>query len=192
MSKKPAKGEYIETDTGNKVSRKCQIVGSTNIILGGKTIIQAEVIIRGDLLRTLPSSSSRSAPSGGQSNVAVAIGRYCVFSTGCALRPPGKLFQGQFSHYPLKIGDHVYVGPASVVEAALIGNHVHVGKGCVIGKFAIIKDFVKILDGTVIPANMVIPSFSIVGGKPGRVVGEVPEGGQEAFDLRDLYRTIGN
>ncbi|RDW71615.1 dynactin [Coleophoma cylindrospora] len=191
MSKKPAKGEYIETDTGNKVSRKCQIVGSTNIILGGKTIIQAEVIIRGDLLRTLP--SSRSASSGAaQSNVAVAIGRYCFFSTGSALRPPGKLFQGQFSHYPLKIGDHVYVGPSTVVEAALIGNHVHIGQGCVIGKFAIIKDFVKILDGTVIPPNMVIPSFSIVGGRPGRVVGEIPEGGHEAFDLRELYKTIKN
>lgn len=95
-----------------------------------------------------------------------------------------------FSHYPLKIGDHVYVGPGSVVEAALIGNHVHIGAGCVIGKFVIIKEYVRIMEGTVVPANMVIPSFSIVAGRPGRVVAEMPEGGQEALDLRELYRTI--
>lgn len=50
----------------------------------------------------------------------------------------------------------------------------------------------RILDGTVVPANMVIPSFSIVAGRPGRVVGEVPEGGQESFDCREIYRTINN
>jgi hypothetical protein len=127
MSKKPPKGEYIETvsskafpgilnpqtpfergihslcqlmspkligliqDTGNKVSRRSQIIGTTNIILGGKTVIQAEVIIRGDLVRTYPPSN----PNEKQGNpVAVAIGRYCFFSRGCELRPPGKLYKG--------------------------------------------------------------------------------------------------
>lgn len=99
-------------------------------------------------------------------------------------------FRRVFSHYHLKIGDHVYVGPGSVVEAAFIGSHVHIGAGCVIGKFAIIKDFVRILEGTVVPANMVIPSFSIVAGRPGRVVGEVPEGGQESFDCREIYKSV--
>jgi dynactin-5 len=61
-----------------------------------------------------------------------------------------------------------------------------------VGKFAIIKDYVKILDGTVVPPNMVIPSFSIVAGRPGQVVGEVTEGGIEGFDLRDVYRAVGN
>jgi dynactin-5 len=84
------------------------------------------------------------------------------------------------------------VGPGAVVEAALIGNHVSIGAGCVVGKFVIIKDFVRILEGTVVPPNMVIPSFSIVAGRPGRVVGEVPEGGQEAFDCREIYRSVGN
>jgi len=194
MSKKAPKGEYIETDTGNKVSRRSQIIGTTNIILGGKTVIQAEVIIRGDLLRTLPSSSNSSAAGGGGPGVpvAVAIGRYCFFSRGCELRPPGKLYKGTFSHYPLKIGDHVFVGPGSVVEAALIGNHVRIGEGCVVGKFAIIKDFVRVLDGAVVPANMVVPSFSVVAGRPARVVGEVAEGEVEGMDLREVYRSVGN
>lgn len=97
-----------------------------------------------------------------------------------------------FSHYPLKMGDHVFIGPSSIIEAALIGSHVHISENCVIGKFAIIKDFVTVLPGTIVPAQMVIPSFSVVGGRPARVVGEVPEGGHEAFDCRDRYRAIGN
>ena len=97
-----------------------------------------------------------------------------------------------FSHYPLKIADHVYIGPGSIIEAALIGSHVNVGSNCVVGKFTIIKDFVRILDGTVVPPNMVIPSFSIVAGRPGRVVGEIAEGEVEGFDLREIYRGVGN
>lgn len=97
-----------------------------------------------------------------------------------------------FSHYPLKIADHVFVGTASIVEAALIGSHVNIGVNVVIGKFAIIKDYVRILDNTVVPPNMVIPSFSIVAGRPAQVVGEVAEGEVESFDLKEIYRAIGN
>jgi dynactin-5 len=90
------------------------------------------------------------------------------------------------------MGDHVFVGQNTVVQAATIGSHVHIGHNVVVGDFAIIKDYVRILEGSVVPANMVIPSFSIVGGQPARVIGEVPEGGHEAFELRDLYKTVGN
>lgn len=90
MSRRPAKGEYIETDTGNKVSRKANLVGTQNIMLGGKTVIQPEVMIRGDLARTA-SSSSGSAPA---NNTAVAIGRYCFLSRGAVLRPPGRVYKG--------------------------------------------------------------------------------------------------
>ena len=93
---------------------------------------------------------------------------------------------------PLRLGDHVFIGEKSVVQAATIGNHVHIGHGVVVGELAIIKDYVRILDGTVVPPNMVIPSFSIVAGQPARVIGEVPEGGHEAFELRELYKTVGN
>ena len=80
----------------------------------------------------------------------------------------------------------------SIVEAALIGTHVNIGANVVIGKFAIIKDYVKILDGTVVPPNMVIPSFSVVAGRPGRVIGEVAEGEVDGMDLREVYRAVGN
>lgn len=93
---------------------------------------------------------------------------------------------------PLRMGDHVFVGQNTVVQAATIGSHVHIGHNVVVGDFAIIKDYVRILEGAVVPPNMVIPSFSIVAGQPARVIGEVPEGGHEAFELRDLYKTVGN
>ncbi len=32
----------------------------------------------------------------------------------------------------MKIGDHVHIGAGSVVEAATIGNHVEIGKNCII------------------------------------------------------------
>ena len=68
----------------------------------------------------------------------------------------------------------------------------HIGAGVVIGEFAIIKDYVRILDGSVVPPNMVIPSFTVVAGQPARVIDEVPEGGHESFELRELYKTVGN
>ncbi|KAK6950578.1 hypothetical protein Daesc_007101 [Daldinia eschscholtzii] len=190
MSRKPVKGEYIETDTGNKVSRKAILIGTQHIMLGGKTVIQAEAMIRGDLARTGQAVSGSAAAPG--SNTAVAIGRYCYLSKGCCLRPPGRIYKGTFTFLPLRLGDHVFIGEGTVVQAATIGSHVYIGQNVVVGEFSIIKDYVRVLEGAVIPPNMVIPSFSIVAGQPARVIGEVPEGGHEAFELRELYKTVGN
>ncbi|OAA39434.1 dynactin subunit 5 [Metarhizium rileyi] len=193
MSRRPAKGDYIETDTGNKVARKAILVGTQNIMLGGKTVIQPEVMIRGDLVRTAPSSSSSSSSSSAPtSSTAVAIGRYCFLSRGALLRPPGRLYKGAYTYMPLRLGDHVFVGQNTVVQAATVGNHVSIGRDCAVNEFAIVKDYVKILDGSVVPAFMVIPSFSVVAGTPARVVGEVPEGALDEFELRDMYKTVGN
>ncbi|CAH0033477.1 unnamed protein product [Clonostachys rhizophaga] len=190
MSRRQAKGDYIETDSGNKVSRKAMLQGTQNIMLGGKAVIQPEVMIRGDLVRTAPSSSSSGGPA---SSTAVAIGRYCFLARGALLRPPGRIYKGTFTYMPLRMGDHVYIGQSTVVQAATVGNHVHIGRDCTIGEFAIIKDCVRILDGTIVPPHMVIPSFSIVAGQPARLIGELPEGGSlEDFELRDLYKSVGN
>ncbi|KAI1939645.1 hypothetical protein LOZ66_002961 [Ophidiomyces ophidiicola] len=201
MPPKAIKGEYIETDTGNKVSRRNQVHGTQHIILGGKTVIQADVCIRGDLYRQQPATpSSASAPGGTTSHpntpsVAVNVGRYTYLSRSCLLRPPSRLNRGTHSYYPLKIGDHVFIGERAVIEAASIGNHVHVGKDAVVGCMAILKDFVVVLDGAVVPAGMVVPSFCVVGGAPARVVGEVGEGfgieGAEGGMARERYRLVG-
>ncbi|MCJ1386902.1 hypothetical protein MMC17_010030 [Xylographa soralifera] len=188
MAPKQPKGEYIETDTGNKVSRRSLISGTQNIILGGRTVIQADVIIRGDLTRTLPSNPTTSGSAPAASNhVAVALGRYCFISTGSILRPPAKLHRGVYSCLPLKIGDNVFVGPGCIIEAASIGNNVWIGKGAMLGKMAIVKDGVRILEGAVVPAGMVVGVGSVVAGKPARVVGEVGVG-WEGFNGRELWK----
>ncbi|OJJ76050.1 hypothetical protein ASPBRDRAFT_38419 [Aspergillus brasiliensis CBS 101740] len=207
MPPKAPKGEYIETDTGNKISRRSLIHGTQHIILGGKTVIQADAVIRGDLYRSSSSQSSSAsatdpqAAGGGGGNapnspsVAITVGRYSYISRQAILRPPSRLHRGVYSFYPLKIGDHVFVGERAVVEAATVGNHVHIGKDAVVGSMAILKDFVYVLDGAVVPGGMVVPSWCVVGGAPARIVGEVGEGygveGAEGGMARERYRLVG-
>ncbi|PLB40798.1 dynactin subunit 5 [Aspergillus candidus] len=207
MPPKAVKGEYIETDTGNKISRRSMIHGTQHIILGGKTVIQAEAVIRGDLYRasSSSSSSSSSAPDGQAStsssssahspSVAISVGRYSYISKQAILRPPSRLHRGVLSFFPLKIGDHVFVGERAVVEAATVGNHVHIGRDAVIGSMAILKDFAYVLDGAIVAPGMVVPSWCVVGGAPARIVGEVGEGygveGAEGGMARERYRLVG-
>ncbi|OCK84345.1 dynactin subunit 5 [Lepidopterella palustris CBS 459.81] len=205
------KGEYIETDSGNKVSRRAAITGTANITLGGRTVISADVHLRGDLHPSRPApSSSNNGPARDAPPTSISIGRCTVVSAGCVVRPPSRVSRGAVHYYPMKIGDNVFIGPNTTISAISISSHVHIGAGCVIHPFAIIKDNVKILPNTVVPAHMVIPSGSVVAGRPARVVGEVGEGwgvsaggagggalggagGQgwvEGGDLRELVRGI--
>ncbi|KAL2004334.1 hypothetical protein VTN02DRAFT_3128 [Thermoascus thermophilus] len=208
MPPKAAKGEYIETDTGNKISRRSLIHGTQHIILGGKTVIQTDAVIRGDLYRlpqpqqqqqqsqpsTDPDHPAQS-PAPTPPSVAITIGRYSYVSKQAILRPPSRLHRGTHSFYPLKIGDHVFIGERAVVEAATVGNHVHIGKEAVVGSMAILKDFAYVLDGAVVPPGMVVPSWCVVGGAPARIVGEVGEGygveGAEGGLARERYRLVG-
>ncbi|KAF3047037.1 hypothetical protein E8E12_010682 [Didymella heteroderae] len=167
------KGEYIETDSGNKVSRKAAITGTANITLGGRTVIMADVQLRGDLkpTRPMPSQSGKETTP-----ISINIGRCTVISTGSVIKPPARISRGQVHYYPMKIGDNVFVGPNSTISAISISSHVHIGANVTIQPFAIIKENVKILPHTVVPTNMVIASGSVVGGQPARIVGEVGEG----------------
>ncbi|KAI9709282.1 MAG: hypothetical protein M1820_003402 [Bogoriella megaspora] len=184
------KGEYIETDTGNKISRRAKIEGTPNIMLAGRTVIMADVHLRGDLHRTATEGSSTTT---------ISMGRYTVVSTGCIIHPPSRLSRGVMHYYPIKIGDHVYIGPECTVSAVTIGNHVHIGPKCVLGPFSIIKENCKILEGSALPQGMVVPPGSVVAGVPARVIDEVPEGwggggrgGEtvEGGELRELVRSI--
>ena len=114
------------------MSRQSVLCGSQNIILNGKNIVQSEAIIRGDLAN-------------------VRVGRHCVISSKAVIRPPFKKFSKGVAFFPLQvytgysfltgysiidlqIGDHVYIGEGSVINAAVVNSYVYIGKNCVIGR----------------------------------------------------------
>jgi dynactin-5 len=263
--KSAARGEYIETvrspipspstktflpitiltltpsplqDTGNKISRRALLHGTPHIVLAGKSVIQHDVVIRGDLVRQQSSSSSSSSSSSTTdpkektpNSVSIHLGRYVFVSPHCTLHPPSRLSaphlpassssssssttttaisvhtpigpqpagQQTLTYFPLRIADFVYIGPHTHVNAATIGSHVSIGAHCTVGNMVVIKDNVRVLDYTVLPAGSVWASGSVVGGRPGRVVGELGEGwgaggveGGPGMEARELWRGVGN
>ncbi|KAG8229345.1 hypothetical protein J437_LFUL007153 [Ladona fulva] len=159
------KADYVETlsftatvllqASGNKVCRQTVLCGSQNIILQGKTIVQTDAIIRGDLAN-------------------VRVGRYSIisnraFNTNC--------FFSSVAFFPIHIGEHTFVGEGSVVSAAVVGSYVYIGKNCVIGRRCVLKDCCMVMDNTVLPPEAVVPSFTKWSGSPGRLdaSGDLPE-----------------
>uniref|UniRef100_A0A183INK8 Actin-related protein 3 n=1 Tax=Soboliphyme baturini TaxID=241478 RepID=A0A183INK8_9BILA len=69
--------EYIETASGNKVSRQSCLYGSQNIVLVGKTIVMGDTIFRGDLAN-------------------IRIGSFCVVSRGVVIRSAFKKLTKRF------------------------------------------------------------------------------------------------
>jgi dynactin-5 len=159
-----------------------------------------DVLLRGDLVRSRPTPASDSKDAKEKtSTTAISIGKCTIISTGTVLRPPTRLSRGVWTPYPLKIGDQVFIGPQCTISAALIHSHVHIGARCVLMPFCVIRENVRILPDTVVPANMVVPPGAVVAGRPGRIVGEVGEGfgvdgaGEgwvEGGDLREVVRGI--
>lgn len=122
----------------------------------GKSTIHPKVHIRGDF-----------------SNI--RIGRYCSIGRDTIIRPPSyqtnlKSDGNVIQFLPLLIGNHTRIGSNCVIESASIGSCVHIAHNVVISKRVIIKDCCYIEEGTVIPADTVIPPFSRVRGCPGNIV----------------------
>lgn len=147
---------YIVTASGNKVCKQSVLCGSQNIVLLGKTIIQSNCVIRGDLAK-------------------VKIGTHCVISSKSVIRPPFKRYPKGCAFFAMEMGDHVYIGENSVINASVVGSFVHIGKNCVIGRHSVLKSCCAIADNTIVPPGTTVPCFSVVGGSPGLVVGELPE-----------------
>merc|ERR1719199_2358381 len=120
------KADYIQTASGNKVSRQSVLCGSQNISLAGKSIVKPGVILRGDLQL-------------------LRIGKYVIIGENTVLRPSYKKYKGNFAFFPLTIGDYVTVGARSVISAAQIGSAVDIGEDTVISKRCIIKENSKLL-----------------------------------------------
>ena len=154
------KAEYIETASGNRVSRQSVLCGSQNIVLNGKNIVQSEAIIRGDLAN-------------------VRVGRHCIISSKAVIRPPFKKFSKGVAFFPLQIGDHVFIGEGSIVNAAVVSSYVYIGKNVIIGRRCVLKDCCYIEDNSVVPPETVVPTFTRFSGSPAKRSGELPENTQD-------------
>ena len=107
--------------TGVKVSRKAVVCGSQNVVIGSKSVISEECVVRGDLKR-----------AGATQKFSISTGSYCFFEPRVVIKPPYRLFKGKFNYFPMKVGDYVHIEEGSIVAAASIGSYVHIGKNCVI------------------------------------------------------------
>ena len=159
---KHARARVITTTSGNKISRAAFLCGPQNIRLHGQTLVKAKATIRGD-------------------RASISVGRFCVFGARSVIKPAGVVVSAatagaaeELAFTPLAIGDFVVVGDGSVVEARKIGSFVLIGEGVVVGQGCVVKDCCRILPGTVLPAGMVVPPFSLVGGVPAKIEKELP------------------
>merc|ERR1719456_1127655 len=150
------KQEYIQTASGNRVSRRAVLCGTQNIQLSGRSLIQPKVMLRGDL-------------------AVLRIGKFVIVGDGCVLRPPYKRYKGSVIYLPMAIGDYVTFGCNTVVSATCIGSCVRVGENCVISKRCILRDNSMLLPNSCLPPDSVVPPFTIFGGNPATYQGDLPE-----------------
>ena len=149
--------DYIITTAGNIISRDALICKAQTVeIPNGRVYLSPQVIIRGDL-----------AP--------VQLNKYCFVGHGSVLHPSYTMVKQQFKFIPMTIGSHTFIGDKCVIEAAVIGTGCHISNNCILSKRCILKDFVLVLEGSVVSSDMVIPPFAIVGGNPAQIVGEQSE-----------------
>eukprot|EP00013_Stygamoeba_regulata_P024991 CAMPEP_0177666016 /NCGR_PEP_ID=MMETSP0447-20121125/21361_1 /TAXON_ID=0 /ORGANISM="Stygamoeba regulata, Strain BSH-02190019" /LENGTH=180 /DNA_ID=CAMNT_0019172145 /DNA_START=34 /DNA_END=576 /DNA_ORIENTATION=+ len=167
------KADFIETKTGNKVSRQSVLCGSQNIRMQGNSIIMPGVVVRGDL-------------------AAIAIGRFTTVGKNSVLRPSYKRFKGDIAYFPTQIGSYVTIGDSCVVAAATIGSHVAIGANSIVSRGCVLMDCCCVEPGTVLPPNSVVPPYSIAFGHPVRIGGELSEGFQEEQEMlaMDAYSSF--
>jgi dynactin-5 len=111
LSCSDARNAFATTKRQNKVSKESVLCGSDNIGVKGKTIIESQAVIRGDLST-------------------IELGSYCVIARAAVIRPAEQKFQGRIAYIPMTIGDHVIIEENSIIEAAAIGDCTHIGKNC--------------------------------------------------------------
>lgn len=141
---------WVETSSGNRVSRLSKIKGLQNILLQGSSTIEDGVEI--DAKKFLKNDSQ----------VVISIGKMCFFDKNVEVSPP-RLGD---SYQPLQIGSYNVIGENSVVAPAKIGSRVVIGQNCTIGNNVIINDCCVIQENTVVSPNTVIPPFSSVCNDP--------------------------
>lgn len=148
--------EWIETTSGNRISKSAKICGSNQIVISGNSTINDNVLLKGDVNLA------------GKHQTTIQIGKCCYLGMGAQIIPPVvKQEATETVHGPVQIGAYSIVGEKSIIRLATIGSRVLIEPGCKLDNLSIVYDCCLIRRGTVIPPNMVVPPFSEVSGTPG-------------------------
>ena len=165
--------EFIITSTGNIISRKASIGDPRNLeIPSGKCFVDEGCAIASDV-----------AP--------IQMNRYCFVEKNVRLQPC-QTIKEPVTNIKMTIGANTYIGEVSHIQAARIGAGCIIGSNVTIGPRCILKDYVKIEDGSVVAADMVLPPFAIVSGNPARIIGEQPESTSTTVPIcaDDRYKSL--
>lgn len=149
------KASYVTTKRQNKVCKESVLCGSDNIGVQGKTIIESNVTIRGDL-------------------ATIEIGTHCILSQGVVIRPCEQRMKNSLAFCPLSIGDFVILSPKAIVESASIGSYVYIGANAILGKRTVLASCVYIVEDSVLPNGTVCAPFTVYAGNPAVMVGSLP------------------
>ncbi|GEQ72729.1 hypothetical protein JCM33374_g6417 [Metschnikowia sp. JCM 33374] len=173
--------QWIETGTGNRISRSAAINGANRISISENCTICENCTLNGDVSTTLPNSP------------AIVLGKYTYLGPGCLIDPPrAKLSSESSTFADIKVGNYTTVGAGSVVRSIQVGNRVCVGSRCTLGELSVINDCCVIEDGTIIPAKTVIPPYSRVSGIPGEdyVVEQISAGYRKVLEADSRIRHV--
>ncbi len=148
--------DFIFTSTGNVIARSAVIHNAKGLeVPGGRVVIG-----RGATLH------AEAAP--------IQLQRYVHVGENTTLKPC-QTFHEPIRTIPQTIGANTIIGDNCLIEAAVIGTGCRIGNNCKLSPRCILKDFVRVLDDSVVLADMVLPPFAIVGGVPATIVGEQAE-----------------
>ncbi|CDR46058.1 CYFA0S21e01816g1_1 [Cyberlindnera fabianii] len=148
--------EWIETASGNRISKQAHIHGSDHILIAGNTTVSAQVELKGDV-RIVEGKTS------------IQIGKFVYLGENVRVVPPflgNKMSSSKgievAVHKICKIGSYTMIGEDSVIKASNVGSRVMIGKGCTLQDSCVIHDCVVIKDNSYIPEHFNIPPFSLV------------------------------
>jgi dynactin-5 len=137
---------YIQTSTGNWVSRRAIIENARHVELKGRSIVHADSQFK-----------AADSPTGW-----IRTGRYCHVGAGTTIQPAVLPAHHRDQHVPVTIGSHTIIRKNCHLQAAAVGSYCWIGHSVVLGPRVIVKDCCVIADNVTIPADTVIPPFTRV------------------------------
>jgi len=105
----------------------------------------------------------------------VKMGKFCVVNERSVVRPPCRRYKGGIVIPKISVGDHVYIGKDCVVCALSIGSFVNIGDGAIVSPRCMLKDCCQIAPGAIVPPDTVVPPFTYWAGVPAKLVRELPD-----------------